>query len=257
MKKIVLFIGLCILFTGFVSLSTRAQEAPAPPENFIVFEEFVQPADMPAFIKVQKKTIDLWKKHQFDIPIYTYRTDESSFYWVVPIENFGGIDALFKKGQELQMKMKEDGFDGTKEFRDLSTGRQTVLHWRKDLSYHPSGEFGQSPDKGYCEWTFFYMKQGHEKEAKEATKKYIEFYDSVDENYEWDVYEMVFGHDVPCWVFMVRAESELALRELEKDLFSKYSEDLDKLWTDYIKNVRRMENRKGWFLPKWSLNLPE
>ncbi|MCY1720683.1 hypothetical protein OU798_10035 [Prolixibacteraceae bacterium Z1-6] len=254
MKKFTLLIGLCLCFTTFISLNTRAQEA-TPPENFVVFEEFVSPSDMQAYKNAQEKVIDLWNQYEVKIPVYTYRNDDNAFYWVVPIENFSGLDDLYTSMMGVWKKMKEEGnFDADKEFRDLSTGRQTVLHWSKELSYHPSGEFGQSKEKPFVEWAFCYLKAGHEKEAAEAIKKYQTFYEGIDDNYEWDVYTVSIGHDTPCWILMVRAENELALLKLENELGEKYSEDFQKMWQNFAQHVRKFENKKGWFLPKWSSN---
>jgi hypothetical protein len=189
-----------------------------------------------------------------DLPVYCYLNDDNAYYWIVPIKNFASIDKIFEKTAELSKKMKEDGFDGQEAFRDLSTLRTSVIHWEKDLSYHPSGEYGQHPDKRYVEWTFFYMKSGHEKEAAEVSKKYIDFYNSIPENYEWDTYSVVFGHDTPCQIFMKRAESALAMRELENDLMEKYGDKFKELWDELTSHVRKVENKKGWFLPDWSVN---
>lgn len=254
MKTFTSLIGLCIIITAFSSLNSYAQEV-TPPENFVVFEEFVAPADMPAYTKAQEKVTELWSQFKLEIPVFSYRNDDNAFYWVVPIKNFAGMDALYETMMGVWKKMKDEGnFDADKEFRDLSTGRQTMIHWSKELSYHPSGEFGQSKEKPFVEWTFCYLLAGHEKEAAEAIKKYQTFYDGIDENYEWDVYTVTIGHDTPCWILMVRAENELALRTVENEMDKKYSEDFQKMWQNFSQHVRKVENKKGWFLPKWSTN---
>ncbi|QIA06486.1 hypothetical protein [Draconibacterium halophilum] len=242
------------LFMGIVSLQTQAQEAPAMPQTFFVMEEFVEPVNLQEFNKVQQEAVDLWKELEFDVPIYTYRTDMSSFYWVVPIENFGGMDKMFGKVNELSAQMKEKGYDANKKFRDLSTTRETVIHWEIDLSYHPNEEMGQSVDKPYCEWTFFYLKSGHEKELAEAVKKYIEFSKSIEEDWSWDLYSVYMGYDSPCWIVMDRAENPLSMRKLEASLQEKHSEKLGELWKNMQPHLRKMETTTGWFLPKWSLN---
>ena len=257
MKKLGLLICLLILFTGFFTLNLCAQEAPAMPENFLVIEEFVAPSDMAAFNEAQQKAVDLWKKHDFGISLYTYRTAENSIYWVVPIQDFGGIDDVFSKADDIVAKMEADGYDADKEFKDLSTTRQSVLHWVKDLSYHPEGNMGQSAEKPYCEWTFVSLRSGHEKAAAGVVKKYIDFYNSVGENYEWDIYAVALGYDTPMWILMNRAESELAMREQEAKLSEKYQDTFRELWMEFSTHVRKYENQKGWFLPAWSLNLPE
>lgn len=124
----------------------------------------------------------------------------------------------------------------------------------KDLSYHPSGEMGQNKNNKYCEWTFSYLKAGHEKEAAAAVKKYQEFYDGIDESYEWDIYRVTFGPDTPCWIMMVRAESELALRQTEAKLGEQYNVEFQEMWQNFTQHVRKFENKKGWFMPQWSRN---
>ncbi|WP_163322668.1 hypothetical protein [Draconibacterium mangrovi] len=243
------------LFMGIVSL--QAQETPAMPENFIVFEEFVQPADLPSFNKAQQEAIELWKKFEFDVPVYTYSTDVSSFYWVVPFENFAALDQVFAKVGELTAKMKDSGYDASKKFRDLSTTRETIIHWNKDLSYHTADYAGQTTDNKYCEWTFFYLKSGHDKEMAEAVKKYIEFSKNIDENWGWDLYTVSMGYDSPCWIVMDRAENPLSMRKLESTLQENHSEKLSELWGNIQPHLRKMEVVTGWFQPDWSLNFEQ
>ncbi len=251
MKKFSLFIGLCILFTGFCIFPSNAQELPT---NFLVMEEFVSPSDMQNFTKAQDKALELMKNYPTQFTFWTYRTDENSLYWVLPFEKFASLDVMFADMNGLRQKMLEDGFDPDKEFRNLSTMRHTLIHWSQDLSFHPTGKLGQSKENPYCEWTFAYLKAGHEQEAAEAIKKYQEFYTKNDQVYEWDVYQVIFGHDMPCWILMTRSESELALRKTEAELSEKYMQEFQKMWQNFAQHVRKFENRKGWFIPRWSMN---
>lgn len=253
MKKTIVSVGFSILFAGFLFVSAVAQQ-PAPV-HFVVFEEMVSPADMVAFAKVQQQAVDLWKKHKFDIPIYCYGSDDNIFYWVIPIENFGSIDGIFEKSFAITKKMKdEDGFDGDKAFRDLSTTRSSVISWSPDLSNHPSGNAGQSPDKSYVEWSFCSLKSGHEKEAAAAINKYIEFYKKENITYEWDIYMALFGYDTPMWIIMTRSESPEAIRKVEGELYKKYSRELDALWNEFILHCRKIDNKTGWYKQNWSIN---
>ena len=255
MKKVAVFVCFCILYLGFCPICSQAQQPSS--QNFIVFEEFVSPADIPAYMKVQTQAKELWDKYELKIPIYAYRNDDNAFYWIVPMENFASLDTLFDEVTELYEKMKtEDDFDGEQAFRDLYHSRQTVIHWSENLSYHPSGNFGQSLEEPYVEWAFCYLKSGHEKEAGAAVKKWIEFYNSIEETYEWDVYVAMLGHDLPMWILMTRAKSKLALITKEKELLEKYGKEFGEMWAEFSKHLRRMENKTGWFMPKFS-NLPE
>lgn len=237
-------------------MSSRAQQ-PAPV-NFVVFEEIVSPSDMAAFSKVQQQAIDLMKKHQFNVPVYCYSTDDNIIYWVMPIKNFGSLDTIFEKSAATSKKMAEqDGFDGEKAFRDLSTVRSSVIQWSPELSYHPNSNFGQSPDKQYVEWAFCSLKSGHEKEAADAVKKYIDFYKKNGENYEWDVYKVLFGYDNPMWILMITEMNPVAKYQREADIFKKYSKEIEVLWSDLAQHMRKVENKTGWFRPTWSINIAQ
>lgn len=250
MKKIFMSIGFCILISGLFVFNLSAQNAPS---SFVVFEEFVAPADVAAFSKVQQQAVDLWKKHNFDVPILSYGTEDYTFYWVIPIENFGSIDGIFQKSSAITKKMKEeDGFDGDKAFHELSTVRSSVIMSAPELSYHPDGNYGQTADKTYCEWSFCSLKQGHEKEASEAIKKWIEFYKTSGEKYEWDVFHVIFGHDTPMLILMTRSKDPSTIRQMEAGLWEKHRKEFGELWNGFAAHLRKIENKTGWFKADWS-----
>ncbi|MFV0268613.1 MAG: hypothetical protein ACK5HT_15915 [Draconibacterium sp.] len=77
-------------------------------------------------------------------------------------------------------QLKEKGYDPAAKFRDLSNISQFVVRWNKDLSFRKTERVeGAEPDKFY-EWMFIYLKSGHEKEAIEACRKYIDFYKGIE-----------------------------------------------------------------------------
>lgn len=80
----------------------------------------------------------------------------------------------------------------------------------------------------------------------------MEFYDNIEENYEWNVYEVILGNNTPCWIFETSADSELAMRTLESDMQKKYVKDFQKLWQNFTQHVSTMETKKGWYLPNWT-----
>jgi len=251
MKKIYLFLALCTLLTGFVTVNSRAQENPT---FFIVFEEFVSPVNLNAYSEVTEKVHNLWGKVNMDIPVYCYNNDEDAFYWVIPLFNLS-LEGLYDKMTGVHKQMvEEQNFDPEKAYNGLYTGRQSIIRWLNDLSYHRDGKFGQSPDKIYIEWTFCSLISGHEEEAGEAVKKFVDFFSKTDETYEWDVYEVSLGYDTPMWIIMDSAESPLAMRQLEMKLYEKYQDDLKDMWQEFAKHLRKTKNVSGWFRQGWSVN---
>lgn len=253
MKKSTLGIVLSLLFIGFLPVISQGQQAA--PVNYVVFEERFSTADMPAFNNVQQETVDLWKKFDLDIPIICYSTDDNAYFWVMPVSSFASIDTIFMKSAAFMKKAQEqEGFDGSG-FRDLSTTNFSYISWRPDLSYHFGENTGQNVEEPYVEWSFCYMRQGHEAEATAAIKKFIDFYTQNGINYDWDFFAVTLGYDVPLWIGMNRSTDPIAMRETEKNLDEKYGDDFKNLWAEFAQHVRRIEIKTGWFKPEWSVNL--
>lgn len=255
MKKFNLLLVLCLLMSALFINNARAQGEE--PSLFLLMEEFVAPADLSEFRKVQQEAFDVFDELKFKMNIGAYQTDENSFYWAMPLKNFAAIDEFYAKMQTNSQKMKESGYDGDAKFRDLSNISQSVVMWNKELSYHPGGEGQDEAGKNFHEWTFLYLKSGHEKEAAAACQKYIDFYKSIGSDYSWDIYQVVFGEHTPCWILEVQAVNEATLRETEDELMKKYRDDFSKLWQNMVQHIRTIETKKGWYLPGWSRNTGE
>ena len=249
MKKNVLFFASCLLMALFLNFNVLAQDDD--PGMVLLFEEFVAPADMAQFWNVQQEAIDLFKEIDLKMTVWAYQTDQNSFYWAFPIKNMAGIDEVFATMMKSNQMLKEKGFDGTAKFRDLSNVSTSVVRWNQEISWHPQGSTEEG--KNFHEWSFIYLKAGHEMEAANAAKKYIEFYKSINSDYAWDIYEVVLGEHTPCWILEVQAVDEATMRKNDDEMNKKYGEDFRKLWQNMVQHVRTIETRKGWFMPNWSL----
>lgn len=253
MKKFTLLFVVA-LFVALMGVSrSPAQDTEIPP-MFLVMEEFVAPADLSEFWKVQSEGIALWDSLELKMTYSAYQTDQNSFYWAVPIQNFAALDDLYATSVVNSNAMKEAGWDPELKFRDLSNISQFIVIWDKELSYKPVNEEEAAEPDLFYEWTFIYLKSGHEKEAAEAVQKYIDFTKEEGIDYQWDIYRVVFGNHTPCWILETSAESEEAMRHFESENNKKYKEQYRGLWRNFVPHVRTMETTKGWYLPKWSRN---
>jgi hypothetical protein len=254
MKKIVLFFALCLILASFAAGISRAQDAEEPQLYFLM-EEFVAPSDLVQFWTVQQEAFDVFDKVGAKATVWAYQTDQSSFYWAFPIKSFADLDELFANFMKIQQLSKENGFDSDVKFRDLSNTSQSVLRWAPELSLHPEGSSEEG--KNYHEWTFMYVKSGHEKEAAEIGRKYIEFYKRIGSDYSYDIYQVIFGEHTPCWILEEQAVDEVALRQKQNAIEKDHKDELQKLSIGLMQQLRKIETKKGMFLPDWSRNTAE
>lgn len=253
MKNLMFAAVFCLALTALFPLAVHSQQSS--PMWVMLFEEHVSPADRSGFMKVQQEAVGLWKKHNLDIMVLAYENDDNDFYWVVPIRNFASIDTLYSKMAVMSEKMKADGYNGAEKFKDLSTISSSVLVYAPELSHRPGRESGQSVEYPYTEWMHCYLRSGHEKEAADAIKKYVGFYEENGEDYSWDTYRVLLGNETPALVMKVSTTNPADLRTREAELMDKYGSDFSMMWNDFAKHLRKTEIKTGWFMPEFS-NFP-
>lgn len=251
MKNFILLIALSLFFCPVLTPGIQAQETDEQ-SMFLVFQESVLPENMPEFMKVQSEALDKLDELKLDLTFSCYRLQDFSFYWAMPIENFAAIDELFSKMMKNHQVLLDNGFDPGEKFRGLSSLSHFVVSWNKELSYYPEDYKAPEEPDIYYEWAFVHLKSGHEKEAAEVLKKYQKLYDSVDDTYQWDVYEVLLGEQTPCWILESQAKNEIAMRTIENNLNSKYGDQFTELWQEFVKHVDKMDVKSGWYLPNWS-----
>ncbi len=253
MKNFTALILIGLVLTALYPNAVIAQQSSPP--WFLVFEETVSPANRTRFMEVQQEAVDLWKKHNLDIPIMTYENDDNALYWVTPIRNFASIDTLFQKMGQLSEKLKAEGYDGDAKFRDLSTVSSTVMMWVPELSYHPNGESQNSIEEPYTEWMFAYVLSGHEKEVSDAFKKLITYFKENQVDYPWDTFHVMLGNDTPLIIGVFRGENQSVIHAKRDRMWQEHGAELGKLWGNITKHARKIENKTGWYNPSLS-NMP-
>jgi len=251
MKKFTLFFILSLCLAVFGTNRSQAQDTEAP-HLYLVMEEFVAPGDLMEFWEVQSEGIALWDSLNFKMTYNAFRTSSNSFYWAVPIKNFEAIDEFYKSWIVNSEAMKAAGWDPDVKFRDLSNISQFVVMWDKDLSYEPEKEAAATESDVFYEWSFIYLKSGHEKEAADAVQKYIDFTKKEGIDYHWNIYRVLMGNHTPCWILENTAPSEEAYRHQESELDKKYKTEYRELWNNFVPHVRTIETKKGWYIEKWS-----
>jgi hypothetical protein len=250
-----------LIFLAIVSLSlaspiiqTPATE-PASPGWFIVFEEKFAPSGRALFMKAQRESIDLWKMHFPEVPVFAWQNDDNTMYRIIPILSFASIDTLYRKVEQVSEIVKAGKVTSEERPGNQSTVSGTVMMWIPELSHNQSIKFSPYPDKPYSEWMFAYLHSGLEKEAGEALRRFRDYYIDNRLDYPWDTFRVLLGNDTPVMIGLFRAESQAALQLKGKQIWEKHGDELGKLWDDVVRYTWKIESKTGWFNPSLS-NLP-
>jgi len=242
------------LFSVFFVLSglTGAQEQKA--QLYSITEVVVKPAMAAKFEAGIKKENELG----YPFPSEAYSTDDFYYYFLTPIENYAGIDAMNKAegewsakiGQEYQAMMKS--VEGTFDYY-----RSGVIRFLPELSYAPKKSRLKPGDVGFLSWGFAYVEFGKEKEFADICKQFVELSKSKDTSIGWNMYVVESGAELPFYFWAEGGKSAAEYWAESDKVIKKMGEEKHaELWNKFLTTLRKYENKTGRPRPDLS-NLPK
>jgi len=246
------------LMVGFVvsicATTTLAQVEEQKATLFLFWDVLVKPSKVVEFEAATKDEVALFSKHKFPYPWSSASTDDLHYYFLIPVDKFADIDNIYKALDETQKKMGAEYQTLTKRFSGTyKYTRMYIWYLNHELSYTPENPRLKVGEEKYLHYSYFYFKQGMEKEAEEISKKWKALYKSKnipDRYYLWigDI-----GTDMP--VYCVAGGGKTAA-----DFFSQaekndklLEEEAMALWEKTLKLCRKIEQKTGRPRPDLSL----
>jgi len=178
-----LLMGLCVL-----AVVTQAQEKKA--DLYLIYDILVNPSKVMEFEKALKEEFAIYAKHGARLPESIASTDDFHYYLLAPMDNFAGIDDLYKGFGEAHQKMGKETYQAIlKSFKGTyESVRGFMWYLRNDLSYFPKNARLKPEEVKFFHYNFFYIKSGMQPQVEEIAKKFKALYESkniLDSYYFW------------------------------------------------------------------------
>ena len=242
------------LFSVLFVLSglTGAQEQKS--QLYSISEMAVKPAMAAKFEAAVKKEIELG----YPMPFETYSTDDFFYYFLVPIENYAGIDGMNKAegewaariGQEYQSLMKS--VEGTFDYY-----RNGVVRFLPDLSYAPKKPRLKPEEQKFISWGYAYVEFGKEKEFADICKQFVEVSKSKDTSLGWNMFVVESGTEMPFYFWAETGKSAAEYYAEGEKVTKKFGEEKQmELWGKLLATLRKYETKTGAPRPDLS-NMPK
>jgi hypothetical protein len=220
-------------------------------ELFSIEEVVVKPAMAARYEAAVKKEIELG----YPYPFMAYSSDDFHYYFLIPIENYAGLDALNKGEGEWAKKIGEKYQDllksvaGTFEYYRLG-----VIRLLPDLSYIPKEPRLKPGEEAFLSWGFAYVEFGKEKEFVDVAKQWVELSKSNATSIGWNMYVVESGAEMPFYFWAESGKSAAEYytegEKIEKKIGEgKYAE----LWNKTMALLRKFETKIGRPRPDLSL----
>jgi len=231
---------------------TGAQEQKS--QLYSISEMAVKPAMAAKFEAAIKKEIELG----YPMPFEAYSTDDFFYYFLVPIENYAGIDGMNKAegewaakiGQEYQALMKS--VEGTFDYY-----RSGVVRFLPELSYAPKKPRLKPEEQKFITWGYAYVEFGKEKEFADINRQFVELYMSKDASIGWNMFVVESGTEMPFYFWAETGKSAAEYYAENEKVMKKVGEEKGaELWNKLLPTIRKFETKTGRLRPDLS-NMPK
>ena len=182
---------------------------------------------------------------------------ELGYVFVMPIENWAGMDQMHANWTEAIEAIGEDRFEDiiapAVDAMDHIEVFQVVR--RNDLSYTPENPRLKPDEVKYIHYGFYYALPGKGEELEAIAKEFVELYKSKGIDTGWSLYQSVTGNDLPLYVVAHGAKSLTDYYTHREKLTEQVGEEGKKISAKVGATVRKMEYKEGTLRP--DLSYPE
>ncbi len=218
-KAVFLTAGLLAVLLFLPGL-TGAQEKKS--QLYFVGETAVKPSGVAKFEAAVKKEIEL----AYPLSWSAYSTADCFYYFLFPIENWGGIDGINKADAEWMAKIGDKLQDVMKSMEGaVHYYRHGVIRSLPELSYVPKMPRLKPEEEKYISWGYAYPEFGKEKEFADVMKQWVEESKNKNTAIGWNTFVVESGTEMPLYFWAESAKSAV-------DYFTESEKDVNKIGPD-------------------------
>jgi hypothetical protein len=253
MRTVIPILGLC--FSMFLPALKASQDAPPPPQLYLMADIQVEVARVPEYETALKALIAALTESGFAVVFDTYATDDSRYYIIYGLEQgYGSVDGLHKAWRDAAVKI------GPPEFRalharmtDCELGR-TMRFWtfRPDLSFLPSPERLKPAQIGYYTWDYVWLVPGKEAEFEALNRDWISLSAAHKSRDPFMTYQGGYGNEEPVYVWFEYGKSAADYAVAEEAYWASLGDAGADLSKRTRATIRRLDTKTGRYRPDLS-----
>ncbi|WP_406683673.1 hypothetical protein N1F78_13420 [Seonamhaeicola sp. MEBiC1930] len=236
--KAVLTLSL-VLFLGTTHLN--AQQA------FQIHQDNVKPSKVGEYEKIAKEFHEASTTHNLQASWITAMSDDFTYYYITPIENFAELDKnpFADMAEAMGDKFKDmfNRFD-----QCYSSHGSYIMHSIKDLSY-PAPEGTDMSDQNYRKWFKLYYSPKNKAKLKEGMKAVKDMFAAKGSTNYYNVYHSGFGSMKSYFLVSVPAKDEIDSAQKTKANEEVLGPDRFETFNKVLNYVSKWEEETGWMRP--------
>ena len=254
-KSLVLLLGLVFCLCA-LSILAQAQEQKA--QLYVIWDVVVKPSTVGDFEAATKEEVALYAKYKFPYTWTVSRTSDNHYYFLIPVENFAGIDDIFTAfdkveemaGEEYQKLL--DLFAGSYEYV-----QPAVYSLNYELSFLPGKKEAESEGRNFICWDIHYITTGKEEEYTKLIMGLQDLFRSKNVSQAWYCYQGIMGEKTPVYYWVSRAKNAVDFYTQNAKMWEALGEEGGSFYEKIMKLIRKREKKTGWYRPDLSYTSKE
>ncbi len=192
-----------------------------------------------------KKTLEA--KKVTGVKYWAFRSDDGSFSFVTPINNFAELDNNMWKnagnqiGSEIFMKL-ESAFNGT-----YLSHQDYIIEYKPDKSFNTES---WTEKDVYREMTFYYLYEDKMDIYNKLLDEWKTAFTGINSTMGYQVYSNGLGMSGPVSIVMTWGENENDMQQEYSKTYEAMKAKWDELWKKSQACVYKVEKRRFWFVPE-------
>lgn len=245
------FIMLQLILAGILLFSFSsikyAQDKGMKDQLFYVHEEVAKVSMIDQYEKTNMQFFDLFKKNNLDVPgIYTAQGDDYHYYFLIPIDNYAGIDKISEAFNSFFKAVNGDSFQKLSDENNaaISYTHDFVLRRSAELSYYGK-DTSMDSGKKFIHWDFYTFKPGTMQKVTELAKKFKELYTSKGIENRYTVWFADMGENNNLVIVSHIAKDAASYYSESKAENEKLGEEGEALWKQMVQLLAKFDHRNG------------
>lgn len=224
------------------------------PQFFLLMEDKVKVGQEEAYIAAGKEANEMFKKAGFPYMSMAYR-HSSSFYTIVPIDNFAALDKGMEAFHHVEQSVGSEKYKEVvkKVNQNILSTSSSILVARPDLSYEPEDPvFKIDFTKPYNTYILTYhFKPESVFEIEGAFKGLLAMAKDKKVRLAYQVCEVIFGHETPAFSVVFSTQDLSQFLEESKKAMEQMGPECAELRKKLASLVQRIDEQMNVeFLPE-------
>jgi hypothetical protein len=233
---------------------TASEPAPTAPGLYLMADIQVDVSRALEYEAAFKDLIAALVSSAFPVTFDTYATDDSRYFIIYGLENFGSVDGLHRAWRDVASHI------GPEKFRTIH-GRMTAVEnsrvlkfwtFRPDISFLPVPERLKPEEYGYYTWDFVQLHPGKEAEFEAINREWAALSRAKGARDPFMTYQGGIGTDEPVYVWFEYGKSAADYALAEEGFWKALGAEGAALSQRTRVLIRRQETKTGRYRPDLS-----